>query len=71
MWRRFTVLISFRSDVFIEREKQTADLRWVCPKIVNSGDGKLAGDPSLSAHRQLLERCEFAGMGLVMGEPPG
>ena len=61
----------FRSNVFIEREKQTAGLSWVYPKIVNIGDGKLAGDPSLNAHKQLLERHEFAGTGLVMGEPRG
>lgn len=63
----FTGLTPFMSNVFVKREKQTAGLSWVYPKIVNSGDGKLARDPSLNAHRQLLERREFAGVGPVMG----
>lgn len=61
----------FRSNVFVKREKQTAGLSWVYLEIVNSSDGKLAGDLSLNAHKQLLESCEFARMELVMGEPPG
>lgn len=52
----------------VEREKQTAGLSWVYRKIMNSGDGKLAGDPSLNAYKQSLERHKFAGMLVVMEE---
>lgn len=55
--------MSFRSDVSVMREKQTASLNGVYPKI--------AGEPPLNAHKPLLERHEFAEMGLVMAEHPG
>lgn len=58
----------FRSNVLVERKKQTAGLSWVYRKIMNSGDGKLAGDPSLNAYKQSLERHKFAGMLVVMEE---
>lgn len=55
----------------LSRGRNTASLSGVYPKTVNRGDAKLAGEPPLNVHKPLLERSEFAWVGLVMTEHPG